>query len=103
MVEPSLFRHSANIAKTPYCEVVLTEEKLQAFIYAVKNYYWYQMYIDDLPIWGESSRDHLMAASCLTAPSLQASSVNSTSPTTATTCGLTRSWTSASTVAELST
>ncbi|RWS28205.1 Transmembrane 9 superfamily member 3-like protein, partial [Leptotrombidium deliense] len=42
----------ANVAKTPYCSVVLDKEKLQAFIYAVKNYYWYQMYIDDLPIWG---------------------------------------------------
>lgn len=30
----------------------MNEEKLQAFIYAVKNYYWYQMYIDDLPMWG---------------------------------------------------
>jgi hypothetical protein len=22
-------------------------------VYAVKNHYWYQMYIDDLPIWGK--------------------------------------------------
>ncbi|XP_015793422.1 transmembrane 9 superfamily member 3 [Tetranychus urticae] len=42
----------ANVAKTPYCHVTLSEEKLQAFIYAVKNYYWYEMYIDGLPIWG---------------------------------------------------
>ena len=42
----------ANVHKTPYCKVELTQEKLEAFIYAVKNYYWYQMYIDDLPIWG---------------------------------------------------
>lgn len=42
----------ADVSKTVYCEVDLDEEKLQAFIYAVKNYYWYQMYIDDLPIWG---------------------------------------------------
>ena len=40
------------MGQTPYCEVDLDEEKLQAFIYAVKNYYWYQMYIDDMPIWG---------------------------------------------------
>lgn len=33
--------------------VELTEEKTQAFIYAVKNDYWYQMYIDGLPIWGK--------------------------------------------------
>ena len=38
--------------KTEYCTDKLTEEKYQAFVYAVKNHYWYQMYIDDLPIWG---------------------------------------------------
>ena len=38
--------------RVKYCEVTLTEEKYQAFVYAVKNHYWYQMYIDDLPIWG---------------------------------------------------
>lgn len=41
--------------KTKYCEITLTEEKYQAFDYAVKNHYWYQMYIDDLPIWGKNS------------------------------------------------
>lgn len=41
-----------DIAKTAYCEIGLDEEKLRTFIYAVKNHYWYQMYIDDLPIWG---------------------------------------------------
>lgn len=40
------------MGKTQYCEVDLTEDKLQAFIFAVKNYYWYQMYIDEMPIWG---------------------------------------------------
>ena len=43
---------SADVGKMQYCEVTLTEEKYQAFVYAVKNHYWYQMYIDDLPIWG---------------------------------------------------
>ncbi|XP_071455609.1 transmembrane 9 superfamily member 3 [Hetaerina americana] len=42
----------AAITNTPYCEILLTEEKQKAFIYAVKNHYWYQMYIDDLPVWG---------------------------------------------------
>merc|ERR1712002_986642 len=41
-----------DVTKTPYCEVELTEEHLKSFVYAVKNHYWYQMYIDDLPIWG---------------------------------------------------
>jgi len=39
------------INTTPYCEVELNEEKAKAFSYAVKNHYWYQMYLDDLPIW----------------------------------------------------
>ena len=43
---------SADVTKLQYCEVELTAEKYQAFVYAVKNHYWYQMYIDDLPIWG---------------------------------------------------
>lgn len=39
-------------SESTYCEIQLDEEKLKAFVYAVKNHYWYQMYIDDLPIWG---------------------------------------------------
>uniref|UniRef100_A0A2M4A216 Transmembrane 9 superfamily member n=2 Tax=Anopheles triannulatus TaxID=58253 RepID=A0A2M4A216_9DIPT len=41
-----------DISPTEICMVELTEEKHKAFVYAVKNQYWYQMYIDDLPIWG---------------------------------------------------
>ncbi|XP_055325476.1 transmembrane 9 superfamily member 3 [Sitodiplosis mosellana] len=44
------FREDA--APTEICMVDLDEEKVKAFSYAVKNNYWYQMYIDDLPIWG---------------------------------------------------
>jgi len=42
----------ADIAKSEYCKVALNDENLKAFLYAVKNHYWYQMYLDDLPIWG---------------------------------------------------
>ncbi|XP_076075330.1 transmembrane 9 superfamily member 3-like [Mytilus galloprovincialis] len=44
--------YKGDVNRVKYCEVTLTEEKYQAFVYAVKNHYWYQMYIDDLPIWG---------------------------------------------------
>ncbi|KAL1139363.1 hypothetical protein AAG570_006347 [Ranatra chinensis] len=44
--------YRSDISRTVYCEIQLNDEKLKAFIYAVKNHYWYQMYIDDLPIWG---------------------------------------------------
>lgn len=30
----------------------LDQQSLELLTYAVKNHYWYQMYIDDLPIWG---------------------------------------------------
>ncbi|KAL3285397.1 hypothetical protein HHI36_019501 [Cryptolaemus montrouzieri] len=40
------------LKQTEYCAVQLDYEKFKAFAYAVKNHYWYQMYIDDLPIWG---------------------------------------------------
>ncbi|CAF0831508.1 unnamed protein product [Rotaria sp. Silwood1] len=38
--------------KTEFCEITLTHEDYDAFTYAIKNHYWYQMFIDDLPIWG---------------------------------------------------
>lgn len=42
-----------HISPTEICMVDLNEEKVKAFAYAVKNEYWYQMYIDGLPIWGK--------------------------------------------------
>lgn len=39
------------------CMVELNEEKYKAFVYAVKNHYWYQMYIDGLPIWGSVGKE----------------------------------------------
>ena len=33
-------------------QVNLDPGVLKTFLYAVKNHYWYQMYLDDLPIWG---------------------------------------------------
>lgn len=41
-----------NVPETGYCHINLTKEMQNNFIYAVKNHYWYQMYIDGLPIWG---------------------------------------------------
>ncbi|KAL7049215.1 hypothetical protein ACKWTF_003630 [Chironomus riparius] len=43
---------------TVTCMVELDEEKYKAFVYAVKNHYWFQMYIDDLPIWGAVGKEH---------------------------------------------
>lgn len=41
-----------NINPQKYCEVEVNQVKHDAFAYAIKNHYWYQMYLDDLPIWG---------------------------------------------------
>ncbi|CAF1570624.1 unnamed protein product [Rotaria sordida] len=38
--------------KTDFCETTLTQENYDAFTYAIKNHYGYQIFIDDLPIWG---------------------------------------------------
>ncbi|CAD7083462.1 unnamed protein product [Hermetia illucens] len=45
--------YKANTEPTVICMVELNDEKVKAFTYAVKNDYWYQMYIDGLPIWGK--------------------------------------------------
>lgn len=41
------------VMQNTYCEIDLDKPKQDAFVYAIKNHYWYQMYIDDLPIWGK--------------------------------------------------
>lgn len=43
--------------ETVTCMVELTEEKYKAFVYAVKNHYWFQMYIDGLPMWGAVGKE----------------------------------------------
>lgn len=45
--------YADDVMPATYCEIDLDKEKRDAFVYAIKNHYWYQMYIDDLPIWGE--------------------------------------------------
>lgn len=42
-----------DVMQTTYCEINLDKQIRDAFVYAIKNHYWYQMYIDDLPIWGK--------------------------------------------------
>eukprot|EP00824_Muranothrix_gubernata_P003219 TRINITY_DN13943_c0_g1_i1.p1 TRINITY_DN13943_c0_g1~~TRINITY_DN13943_c0_g1_i1.p1 ORF type:complete len:589 (-),score=101.66 TRINITY_DN13943_c0_g1_i1:1136-2902(-) len=37
---------------TPICSLDVTEKVRKEFRHAVKEHYWYQMYFDDLPIWG---------------------------------------------------
>jgi len=37
---------------TQICELHIGEKEAERFTNAVQNHYWYQMYIDELPIWG---------------------------------------------------
>ncbi|KAI3384256.1 hypothetical protein SNEBB_002282 [Seison nebaliae] len=40
-----------DIKTKSFCDIDLTQLKLDAFKYAIENDYWYQTYIDDLPAW----------------------------------------------------
>lgn len=45
-----LFKRDTALKK--FCSVRLTEQDFNAFSYALRNRYWYQIYVDDLPVWG---------------------------------------------------
>eukprot|EP00438_Fugacium_kawagutii_P032918 Skav235211 [mRNA] locus=scaffold503:38901:52751:- [translate_table: standard] len=48
-----------NKAQTPLCNMRLTDERAKALATMINDNYWYQLYIDDLPIWafvGEHSK-----------------------------------------------
>lgn len=42
-----------DVPRKTLCMVDLTKENVESFSYAVSKEYWYQMYIDGLPIWGK--------------------------------------------------
>jgi len=37
---------------TKICSMTLNEDSAAQLAYAVRNHYWYQFYLDDLPVWG---------------------------------------------------
>ncbi|KRX16503.1 Transmembrane 9 superfamily member 3 [Trichinella nelsoni] len=45
-------KFKVDVAKTAYCTLTLLNEEVDAFHHAIRNHYWFQMYIDDLPLWG---------------------------------------------------
>jgi transmembrane 9 superfamily protein 3 len=45
-------KFQTNVGRTLYCSVEVDVSKINKFLYIVRNHYWYQMYIDDLPVWG---------------------------------------------------
>ena len=38
--------------KEQYCEIDVDDSVYEQLKYAIENHYWFQMYMDDLPIWG---------------------------------------------------
>jgi hypothetical protein len=40
------------VPKTSICQQTLSAEDVEAFSYAISRHYWYELFIDDLPIWG---------------------------------------------------
>lgn len=44
--------HLQNLLLTSSFRVTLTSKDVEAFTEAVKNQYWFEFFLDDLPIWG---------------------------------------------------
>jgi transmembrane 9 superfamily protein 3 len=49
---PLLLEFKKDKQSTVICTKVLSEKDVEQFIYAIKNQYWYQLFLDDLPVWG---------------------------------------------------
>ena len=41
-----------DVPKTQLCQQILGKDEAETFKYAISQHYWYQMYLDDLPMWG---------------------------------------------------
>lgn len=55
---PVSFRR--NVVDQPICSMVLSEADTELFGFAISNHYWYQLYVDELPMWamvGEVASD----------------------------------------------
>ena len=46
------FAFAANIAKKLVCTTSLSEDQAATFRKAVKKHYWYELFMDELPVWG---------------------------------------------------
>lgn len=45
-------KYRTDIPKRSICSVTLTEDDSEDFAEAIKRHYWYELFMDDLPIWG---------------------------------------------------
>jgi len=49
---PMIINFKKDVEKRPVCSQELGIAESEKFAHAVRNQYWYQMFLDDLPIWG---------------------------------------------------
>lgn len=47
-----IVRYSENVNREDVCDLVLDADKVSAFEMAVDRQYWYELFLDDLPMWG---------------------------------------------------
>lgn len=47
----SIICFKENVFKKKICTSTFTEEATKKWLYAVENQYYYQLYLDDLPMW----------------------------------------------------
>ena len=47
---PVKFRE--NVEHAVVCTMTVDDQSAQLLAYAVSNHYWYQMFVDELPVWG---------------------------------------------------
>jgi transmembrane 9 superfamily member 3 len=55
-----LLHFNTNVKNDVFCEIHLDESIVSQFEHAIDEQYWYEMYLDDLPMWGmvgETLRD----------------------------------------------
>jgi hypothetical protein len=40
------------VSSNTVCKLILDDDKVKEFDGAIKSHYWYEMFLDDLPVWG---------------------------------------------------
>ena len=45
-------RRAVDVPSTVACKMSLDSDGAKLLAYAVSNHYWYQVFVDELPVWG---------------------------------------------------
>jgi hypothetical protein len=52
MFHAEISAFAVDVPLTPVCKVTLDSDGAKLLAYAVSNHYWYQVFVDELPVWG---------------------------------------------------